>query len=45
MSSVRAEIYSELYKSAVDATVKAADAVPTEKRLKQAADGKAQPSR
>lgn len=43
MGSVRAEVYAELYRSATEATVKAAEAVPEDKRLRQAGEGKAHP--
>jgi hypothetical protein len=43
MSSSRAEIYAELYTSAVVSTVKAAEEVPESNRFRQTADGKAHP--
>lgn len=43
MGSVRAEIYANLYRTATEATVKAAEGVPEDKRLRQAGDGKAHP--
>jgi len=43
MSCARAEAYSNQYQATVDATTKAAEAVPEDKRLNQVADGKAHP--
>jgi len=43
MSSVKAEVYATQYRQAVEATTKAAEALPEDKRFRQAAEGKAHP--
>lgn len=41
--SVKAEVYADIYQSCINATTRVAGEVPEDKRLTQAADGKAHP--